>query len=434
MNTRASARNDSISAYPNHVPSSVYSSHPHHRRSSRSSIGHDGSHRHHITPNANIQSTIPPSTQPSSGQSGPPVPQAPVHTSHPQSNSVAAGGLPIVGGGPGAGGISGIASGGSDESTEQVLLASFKAAALSVTQLYKDALKHHRAEHSKGYQAALQDFLTFISSHPHVQSKKAQGRSEDEIRQTTSLSIDDIVSFIRNAQSMNCTSAAVNGCTTNSESQQPVFVEQNQQQQAQVQAQAQAQAEAEAQAQMQAQAQAQQQHLLQQHQQEEQLQLQQQQLLLQQQHHQQQQQQQQQQQVQFQQQQQQEQQFLQGQQQQLQQPHLTLGHGSFSQTATAPGLTTTGPLFPSDAFTFTAPIFHPGLDQAALQGMFPGGPEGGIGQQMAVDSLKRRYALQEFNMAASRMAAANAARLSNPMNLDLFGFHDGQPPYKRGRR
>ncbi|KAG0353459.1 hypothetical protein BGZ54_002237, partial [Gamsiella multidivaricata] len=44
-----------------------------------------------------------------------------------------------------------------ESSTEQVLLASFKAAALSVTQLYKDSLKHQRAEHAKGYEAALQD-------------------------------------------------------------------------------------------------------------------------------------------------------------------------------------------------------------------------------------------------------------------------------------
>ncbi|KAG9320179.1 hypothetical protein KVV02_003009 [Mortierella alpina] len=173
-----------------------------------------------------------------------------------------------------------------EESSEQVLLASFKAAALSVTQLYKDSLKHQRAEHAKGYEAALQDFLAFIANHPAVQEKKEQGQSEDEIRQSTSLSVDEIVSFISNAR---------------------------------------------------------------------------------------------------------------------------------------------------DAFTFAAPIFHPGPDQSSLQGLYSG-PEGGIGQQMAVDSLKRRYALQDFNIAANRMAAANATRLSNPMNLDAFSaFHD-QPPFKRGRR
>ncbi|KAK3826392.1 MAG: hypothetical protein J3R72DRAFT_426454 [Linnemannia gamsii] len=79
-----------------------------------------------------------------------------------------------------------------DETAEQVLLSSFKAAALSVTQLYKDSLKFQRAEHAKGYEAALQDLLAFISTHPVVQEKKDLGMTEDEIRQTTSLSIDDV--------------------------------------------------------------------------------------------------------------------------------------------------------------------------------------------------------------------------------------------------
>ncbi|KAG0204049.1 hypothetical protein BGX28_003890 [Mortierella sp. GBA30] len=275
-----------------------------------------------------------------------------------------------------------------EESSEQVLLASFKAAALSVTQLYKDSLKHQRAEHAKGYEAALRDFLAFIANHPAVQEKKERGQTEDEIRHSTSLSVDDIVSFISNARSMNC-SAAGN--------------EALQQQQQQLHAQ-------------------EQQHL------------QQQQIL--------QQQQQQQQQQQYLQQQQQQQQHEQQQQQQQQDHHHhhhqqqpQVNHGLLQTSADVPGLLPPAsvPVFPSEAFTFTAPIFHSGLDQTALQGIYPG-PEGGIGQQMAVDSLKRRYALQDFNIAANRMAAANATRLSNPMNMDAFAaFHD-QPPFKRGRR
>ncbi|KAF9288609.1 hypothetical protein BGZ68_010909 [Mortierella alpina] len=281
-----------------------------------------------------------------------------------------------------------------EESSEQVLLASFKAAALSVTQLYKDSLKHQRAEHAKGYEAALQDFLAFIANHPAVQEKKERGQSEDEIRQSTSLSVDDIVSFISNARSMNCTAAGNEALHHNPHQQQ--------QQQHHLQAQEQQQL--------------QQQQILQQQQQQQQ-----------QQYLQQQQQEQEQQRQQQQQQQQQEQQSHQNHQQQ---PHVTL-----QSSAGAAGLPppASAPIFPSDAFTFAAPIFHPGLDQSSLQGLYSG-PEGGIGQQMAVDSLKRRYALQDFNTAANRMAAANATRLSNPMNLDAFSaFHD-QPPFKRGRR
>ncbi|KAF9191651.1 hypothetical protein BGZ51_006870 [Haplosporangium sp. Z 767] len=283
------------------------------------------------------------------------------------------------------------------ESTEQVLLASFKAAALSVTQLYKDSLKHQRAEHAKGYETALQDFLAFISNHPAVQEKKERGQTEDEIRQSTSLSVDDIVSFIANARSMNCSALG-------NEQQQQLHLHQQQQQQLHVQAQAQ---QAHEQQQLQQQQQLLQQQLQQQHEQQQQQLYQQQQAqhILQQQepqHH-----------------------------QQQQAPQLNHGvqHTTTITDAAAPA---PAPVFPSDAFTFTAPIFHPGLDQTALQGIFPG-PEGGIGQQMAVDSLKRRYALQDFNMAANRVSTANATRISSPMNMDAFAFHD-QPPFKRGRR
>ncbi|KAG0360344.1 hypothetical protein BGZ54_009594, partial [Gamsiella multidivaricata] len=127
------------------------------------------------------------------------------------------------------------------------------------------------------------------------------------------------------------------------------------------------------------------------------------------------------------------------QQQQQQQTHpeqQQVAHGLLQTATDGSGLPSPTPttIFPSDAFTFTAPVFHPGLDQT-LQSAFPG-PEGGIGQQMAADSLKRRYGLQDFNMTANRMAAANATRLSSPMNMNMdsfAAFHD-QPPFKRGRR
>ncbi|KAF9404656.1 hypothetical protein BGZ94_004021 [Podila epigama] len=86
------------------------------------------------------------------------------------------------------------------ETSEQILLASFKAAALSVTQLYKDSQRHQREEHAKGYEAGLQDILSFISTHPAVLAKQDQGQTEDEIRMGTSLSVDDLVTFSRNAQ------------------------------------------------------------------------------------------------------------------------------------------------------------------------------------------------------------------------------------------
>ncbi|KAI9237749.1 hypothetical protein MVEG_11626 [Podila verticillata NRRL 6337] len=86
------------------------------------------------------------------------------------------------------------------ETSEQALLASFKAAALSVTQLYKDSQKHQRAEHAKGYEAGLQDILSFISSHPDVLAKQDQGQTEDEIRHNTTISVDDMVTFASSAR------------------------------------------------------------------------------------------------------------------------------------------------------------------------------------------------------------------------------------------
>lgn len=86
------------------------------------------------------------------------------------------------------------------ETSEQALLASFKAAALSVTQLYKDSQKHQRAEYAKGYETGLQDILSFISSHPDVLAKQDQGQTEDEIRHNTTISVDDMVTFASSAR------------------------------------------------------------------------------------------------------------------------------------------------------------------------------------------------------------------------------------------
>ena len=285
----------------------------------------------------------------------------------------------------------------SEETTEQALLSSFKAAAHSVAQLYKDARKHQRAEQAKGYDAALQDFMTFISNHPAIQEKKLRGHSEDDIRRNTSLSVDDIVTFVTNAQSMNRSALA------GSEAQQQMQLQQQQHAQAQAQAQHQQQLEQQQQQELQQQQQHQHQQYLQQ-QQQQQLQ------------------------------QQQQQQQHQQQQQQEHQHQQQLNHGMHQATAGAPGLPPPAPvsIFPNEVFSFAAPIYHPGLDQ---QGVFPhSGPEGGIGQQMAVDSLKRRYALQDFNMAASRLAPNSARHSSNAISMDGFTFHDQQPPFKRGRR
>ncbi|KAG0284576.1 hypothetical protein BGZ96_011064 [Linnemannia gamsii] len=344
--------------------------------------------------------------------------------------------------------------GGGGETPEQVLLASFKAAALSVTQLYKDSLKNQRAEHAKGYEAALQDLLAFITTHPVVQEKKELGMTEDEIRQTTNLSIDDVVRFISNARAMNCNSAA--GGVTGNDLHLHHQQQQHQQQLAQQQQAAHEQQQQQLHQQQllhQQQQQQQQQHQEQQHQQEQQqqqqfLQQQQQQQTLEQQQH-----------LQQQQQLHHQQQQQQLQQQQQQQQSIGAGGGGGGGPRLSSSIASPSSIFPSEAFTFTAPIFHPGLGAGgttgAFQSLFPG-QEGGIGQQMAVDSLKRRYALQDFNMAASRMmsgannnnnninnnmVSSNGRMMANqPLNLNLnvnmdsFGaFHD-QPPFKRNRR
>ncbi|KAG0221659.1 hypothetical protein BGW41_006629 [Actinomortierella wolfii] len=315
--------------------------------------------------------------------------------------------------------IGGAAGAGSTtyDSPEQALLASFKAAAQSVTQLYKDSLKFSRTEHAKGYQAALQDLLTFISTHPAVQEKKHQGQTEDEIRQNTSLSVDDIVGFIREAEARN--GSHLNAEAATSQQQQQLHAQQQLQQQQQQQ---------------------QHEHMLQQQRQQEQA-LQQHMLQSQIQHHQQQQQQH------HHQQQQQEHHHHQQQQQPLAgHLHGTPGGIMLPQATAFPAAAPVAMAeFPSESFTFTAPIFHPALDQHVLQGPFPGnhGPEGGIGIQTSADSLKRRYALQDYNMAcaaattaAGRMtAAANAARFnSSPMHLDSLAWNVDPPPFKRGRR
>lgn len=53
------------------------------------------------------------------------------------------------------------------ESTEHALMDSFKAAAVKVTNLYKDALAQNRRGFAAGYQQAFQDLFEFTRTHAH---------------------------------------------------------------------------------------------------------------------------------------------------------------------------------------------------------------------------------------------------------------------------
>ncbi|KAJ8663206.1 hypothetical protein O0I10_001383 [Lichtheimia ornata] len=53
------------------------------------------------------------------------------------------------------------------ESTEHALMDSFKAAAVKVTNLYKDALAQNRRGYAAGYQQAFQDLFEFTRTHAH---------------------------------------------------------------------------------------------------------------------------------------------------------------------------------------------------------------------------------------------------------------------------
>ncbi|KAI9599537.1 hypothetical protein BDF19DRAFT_410183 [Syncephalis fuscata] len=57
-------------------------------------------------------------------------------------------------------------------SLEQSLLSSFRTAARSVTQLYKDAQRTQRFAYRQGYEQCLQDLLDFLAGHPHVQQRE----------------------------------------------------------------------------------------------------------------------------------------------------------------------------------------------------------------------------------------------------------------------
>jgi hypothetical protein len=75
-------------------------------------------------------------------------------------------------------------------SLEKSLLASFRTAARSVTQLYKDAQKIQRHAHQQGYEQCLQDLLDFIAAHPNVQQRDARTGS-------ALIPADDLVDYIR---------------------------------------------------------------------------------------------------------------------------------------------------------------------------------------------------------------------------------------------
>ncbi|RUS23563.1 hypothetical protein BC938DRAFT_474952 [Jimgerdemannia flammicorona] len=78
------------------------------------------------------------------------------------------------------------------ESSEHALMASFKAAAFSVTQLYKDSLRQNRRAYAAGYEQCLQDLYGFLTSHP------ATLVSSDQ----SAIPVQDLLNFARskNAQ------------------------------------------------------------------------------------------------------------------------------------------------------------------------------------------------------------------------------------------
>ncbi|KAI9319241.1 hypothetical protein BX666DRAFT_1924284 [Dichotomocladium elegans] len=75
------------------------------------------------------------------------------------------------------------------ESTEHVLLDSFKAAAVRVTNLYKDAMAQNRKAFGAGYQQALQDMFEFINTH--------DGGMMGIPSQSGVVAVDDLVGFAR---------------------------------------------------------------------------------------------------------------------------------------------------------------------------------------------------------------------------------------------
>ncbi|KAI7886614.1 hypothetical protein K492DRAFT_176684, partial [Lichtheimia hyalospora FSU 10163] len=66
------------------------------------------------------------------------------------------------------------------ESTEHALMDSFKAAAVKVTNLYKDALAQNRRGYAAGYQQAFQDLFEFTRTHAHG---------------STHIAVDDLLEF-----------------------------------------------------------------------------------------------------------------------------------------------------------------------------------------------------------------------------------------------
>ncbi|KAI8384992.1 uncharacterized protein BYT42DRAFT_564311 [Radiomyces spectabilis] len=87
------------------------------------------------------------------------------------------------------------------ESTENALMDSFKAAALKVTNLYKDSLVQNRKAFAAGYQQALQDLYEFISSHPGTTIQGGGSLSSTPIERGI-LPVEDLLMYARqkNAQ------------------------------------------------------------------------------------------------------------------------------------------------------------------------------------------------------------------------------------------
>lgn len=90
------------------------------------------------------------------------------------------------------------------ESTEHALMDSFKAAAVRVTTLYKDALAQNRKAYAAGYQQALQDLYEFITSHPNAAALQRANGGLELYANKTYLPAGDLLDFARqrNAQLM----------------------------------------------------------------------------------------------------------------------------------------------------------------------------------------------------------------------------------------
>ncbi|KAL1916984.1 uncharacterized protein VTP21DRAFT_5181 [Calcarisporiella thermophila] len=85
----------------------------------------------------------------------------------------------------------------SNADLEQALVSSFRAAATSVTQLYKSATSLQRRAYQAGYEQCLQDLYAYLVSHPHIEAyRQHQGGSEGDVWHQ-SIPAGDVLAFAR---------------------------------------------------------------------------------------------------------------------------------------------------------------------------------------------------------------------------------------------